>query len=57
MVEEIQNRVISIDDSGWRFPIGGTLVGLRDSLTERIVFDEVPVKYYQRHFRADSSLY
>ena len=40
-------RVISIDDSGWGFPIGGTLVGLHDSLTGRIVFDDVPVKYYQ----------
>jgi hypothetical protein len=40
-------RIISIDDSGWGFPIGGTLVGLHDSLTERIVFDDVPVKYYQ----------
>ena len=40
MAQEIQNRVISIDDSGWRFPIGGTLVGLHDNLTERIVFDE-----------------
>lgn len=40
-------RVISIDDSGWGFPIGGTLVGLHDSLTGGIVFDDVPVKYYQ----------
>ena len=26
-------RVISIDDSGWGFPLLGTLVGLHDSLT------------------------
>lgn len=26
-------RVISIDDSGWSFPIGGTLVGLHDTGT------------------------
>ncbi|MBU4223258.1 MAG: hypothetical protein KKA10_16825 [Euryarchaeota archaeon] len=28
-------------------PMLGTLVGLHDSLTGRIVFDDVPVKYYQ----------
>jgi len=42
-----QGRVISIDDSGWGFPLGGTLVGLHDSLDNSIHIGEVPVKYYQ----------
>ncbi len=45
--EEGSRRVVSIDDSGWGFPLLGTLVGLHDSLTGRIVIDEIPVKYYQ----------
>jgi len=43
-------RVISIDDSGWGFPLGGTLVGLHDSLDNSIHIGEVPVKYYQSPF-------
>jgi hypothetical protein len=41
------NRVISIDDSGWGFPLLGTLIGLHDSLDNSIHIGEVPVKYYQ----------
>lgn len=40
-------RVISIDDSGWGFPLQGTLVGLHDSLDNSIHIGEVPVQYYQ----------
>jgi len=40
-------RVISIDDSGWGFPLLGTLVGLHDSLDDSIHIGEVPVKFYQ----------
>ena len=40
-------RVISIDDSGWGFPLLGTLVGIHDSKSGRIAFCEVPVEYYQ----------
>ncbi len=40
-------RVISIDDSGWGFPLKGTLVGLHDSFDNSIHIGEVPVQYYQ----------
>jgi hypothetical protein len=40
-------RIISIDDSGWGFPIGGTLVGLHDSLDNSLHYGEVAVAYYQ----------
>jgi hypothetical protein len=43
-------RVISIDDSGWGFPLLGTLIGLHDSLDNSIHIGEVPVKYYQSPF-------
>ena len=43
-------RVISIDDSGWGFPLLGTLVGLHDSLDNSIHIGEVPVNYYQSPF-------
>jgi hypothetical protein len=45
-----QGRVISIDDSGWGFPLLGTLVGLHDSLDNSIHIGEVSVKYYQSPF-------
>lgn len=44
------SRVISIDDSGWGFPLLGTLIGLHDSLDNSIHIGEVPVKYYQSPF-------
>jgi hypothetical protein len=44
------SRVISIDDSGWGFPLLGTLIGLHDSLDNSIHIGEVPVKYYQPPF-------
>jgi hypothetical protein len=44
------DRVISIDDSGWGFPLLGTLIGLHDSLDNSIHIGEVPVKYYQSPF-------
>jgi hypothetical protein len=44
------SRVISIDDSGWGFPLLGTLIGLHDSLDNSIRISEVPVKYYQSPF-------
>lgn len=40
-------RVISIDDSGWGFPLLGTLVGVHDSMTDTIHIGEVPVHCYQ----------
>ncbi len=43
-------RVISIDDSGWGFPLLGTLIGMHDSLDNSIHIGEVPVKYYQSPF-------
>jgi hypothetical protein len=43
-------RVITIDDSGWGFPLLGTLIGLHDSLDNSIHIGEVPVKYYQPPF-------
>ena len=43
-------RVISIDDSGWGFPLLGTLIGLHDSLDNSIHIGEVLVKYYQSPF-------
>ncbi len=45
--EDGSRRIISIDDSGWGFPVGGTLVGLHDSLNNSIHIGEVPVQYYQ----------
>jgi len=44
------SRVISIDDSGWGFPLLGTLIGLHDSLDNSIHIGEVSVKYYQSPF-------
>ncbi len=44
---QASRRIISIDDSGWGFPLSGTLVGIHDSKSGRIAFCEVPVKYYQ----------
>ncbi len=43
-------RVITIDDSGWGFPLLGTLIGLHDSLDNSIHIGEVTVKYYQSPF-------
>ncbi|VVB87183.1 Uncharacterised protein [uncultured archaeon] len=42
-------RIISIDDSGWGFPLLGTLVGLHDSLDDSLHIGEVSVKYYIPH--------
>jgi hypothetical protein len=44
------SRIISIDDSGWGFPLLGTLIGLHDSLDNSIHIGEVLVKYYQSPF-------
>lgn len=49
-INEKAARIISIDDSGWGFPLLGTLVGLHDSLDNSIHFGEVPVSYYQTPF-------
>lgn len=46
-VNKAPPRIISIDDSGWGFPLMGTLVGIHDSKSGRIAFCEVPVEYYQ----------
>ncbi len=46
-VNKVPPRIISIDDSGWGFPLLGTLVGIHDSKSGRIAFCEVPVEYYQ----------
>lgn len=43
----IPPRVISIDDSGWGFPLLGTLVGVHNSLDNSIHIAEVPVVHYQ----------
>jgi len=51
-------RIISIDDSGWGFPIGGTLVGLHDSLDNSLHYGEVAVAYYQNpHFEGKAYLW
>jgi hypothetical protein len=42
-----KSRIISIDDSGWGFPLGGTLVGLHDSFDNSFHYGEVTVGYYQ----------
>ncbi len=41
------SRVISIDDSGWGFPLGGVLFGVHDSLTGKILTTEVRVEFFQ----------
>ncbi len=46
-INKVPSRIISIDDSGWGYPIGGTLVGLSDSFDNSIHFGEVAVSYYQ----------
>ncbi len=46
-VNKVPPRIISIDDSGWGYPLGGTLVGLHDSFDNSIHFGEVSVSYYQ----------
>ncbi len=46
-INKVPPRIISIDDSGWGFPIGGTLVGLHDSFDNSFHFGEVTVSYYQ----------
>ena len=51
-------RIISIDDSGWGFPIGGTLVGLHDSFDNSLHYGEVAVAYYQNpHFEGKAYLW
>jgi hypothetical protein len=40
-------RVISIDDSGWGFPLGGTLVGVHDTIDNSFHYGEVAVGHYQ----------
>ncbi|MFH0874753.1 MAG: hypothetical protein V1859_02360 [archaeon] len=40
-------RTISIDDSGWGFPLGGVLVGAYDTLTNQIITRDVTVNYFQ----------
>jgi len=44
---EKTERTIDIDDSGVGMPIGGTLVGIYDSLTNKIYYGEVDVMFYQ----------
>jgi hypothetical protein len=46
-INEKAARIISIDDSGWGFPLLGTLIGLHDSLDDSIHIGEVSVNYYQ----------
>src|SRR5665811_1998025 len=41
-----KSRIISIDDSGRGFPLGGTLVGLHDSFDNSFHYGEVTVGYY-----------
>lgn len=40
-------RIISIDDSGWGFPLLGVIIGVHDSQTGQILTDEIPVEYFQ----------
>lgn len=46
-VDKVPPRIISIDDSGWGFLLGGTLVGIHDSQSGIVAFCEIPVRYYQ----------
>lgn len=40
-------RVISIDDSGWGYPLLGVLFGVHDSRTGKIMTTEVGVEFFQ----------
>jgi len=44
---EKPGRIISIDDSGWGFPLLGALIGVYDSQSGQILTDEIPVEYFQ----------
>ena len=41
----IKRRVVSVDDSGWGFPLGGVMIGATDG--ERVETGLVPVDYFQ----------
>jgi hypothetical protein len=40
-----RRRVISVDDAGWGFPLGGVMIGATDG--ERVETGVVPVDYFQ----------
>ena len=44
-LKKSDKAVISMDDSGWGFPLGGVLVGASDE--KSFYFDEVPVKFFK----------
>jgi hypothetical protein len=45
--EKKSKRVITIDDSGWGFPLMGVLIGAHDSQTGQIIIEEIKVEYFQ----------
>lgn len=52
------SRIISIDDSGWGFPLNGVLVGAYDTLANSFKFKEIDVKFFQgREFNEKSYLF
>lgn len=46
-MEKKSERIITIDDSGWGFPLGGVLIGAHDSQTGQIIIEEIKVEYFQ----------
>jgi hypothetical protein len=44
-VPAARRRVISVDDAGWGFPLGGVLIGASDG--KRVETGLVPVEYFQ----------
>ena len=45
--ERKSERIITVDDSGWGYPILGVLIGAHDSQTDQIIIEEIKVQYFQ----------
>ncbi|HWQ96173.1 MAG TPA: hypothetical protein VN368_02250 [Candidatus Methylomirabilis sp.] len=46
-MEKKSERIVTIDDSGWGFPLMGVLIGAHDSQMGQIIIEEIKVEYFQ----------
>lgn len=45
--EKKSDRIVTIDDSGWGYPLLGVLIGAHDSQTDQIITEEIKVEYFR----------
>lgn len=46
-MEKKSERIVTVDDSGWGYPLLGVLIGAHDSQTGQIIIEEIKVEYFQ----------